>query len=96
MKVTVNIYQGLSYHLLVAVVSEWTRYRVVAGLVTSSSPVPPKTRRLGERCTLNLSRNQTPSHWCGLVERRGMPAQMSSTSLDRGSKLRVPSPKALV
>ncbi|GFW00635.1 transposable element Tcb2 transposase [Trichonephila clavipes] len=42
--------------LLVAAVAEWYRYRIVACLVTSSSPVPLKTRRVGQRCTLNLSR----------------------------------------
>ncbi|GFW32721.1 hypothetical protein TNCV_3679691 [Trichonephila clavipes] len=31
----------------------------------------------------------------GVVVRRGVPAQMSTTSLDHGSKLRGPSPKAL-
>ncbi|GFT33921.1 hypothetical protein TNCV_4384011 [Trichonephila clavipes] len=30
-------------------------------LVTSSSPVPLKTRRVRQRCTLNLSRTQTSS-----------------------------------
>ncbi|GFW47059.1 hypothetical protein TNCV_55131 [Trichonephila clavipes] len=30
-----------------------------------SSPVPLKTRPLGQRCTLNLSRAQTVSHWTG-------------------------------
>ncbi|GFU84726.1 hypothetical protein TNCV_2126671 [Trichonephila clavipes] len=40
-------------------------------LVTSSSPVPLKTRRVGERCQLNLSRAQTSSRWCGVVVRRG-------------------------
>ncbi|GFX55319.1 uncharacterized protein TNCV_3968731 [Trichonephila clavipes] len=64
--------------------------------VMSSSPVPLKTRRLGQRCTLNLSRAETSSRWCGVVGRRGDAAQMSSTSLDHGSKLRGPSPKALV
>ncbi|GFY21687.1 uncharacterized protein TNCV_1168311 [Trichonephila clavipes] len=39
--------------------------------VMSSSPVPLKTHRVGERCTLNLSRAQTSSHWCGVVVRRG-------------------------
>ncbi|GFX50681.1 uncharacterized protein TNCV_2722671 [Trichonephila clavipes] len=39
-------------------------------LVTSSSPEPMKTRRVGERCTLNLSRAQTSSRWCGVVVRR--------------------------
>ncbi|GFV67725.1 uncharacterized protein TNCV_4624051 [Trichonephila clavipes] len=36
----------------------------------SSSPVPLKTRRVGQRCTLNLSRAQTSSCWCGVVVRR--------------------------
>ncbi|GFX36258.1 hypothetical protein TNCV_4931711 [Trichonephila clavipes] len=40
----------------VAAVAEWYRYRIVACLVTSSIPVPLKTRRVGQRCTLNLSR----------------------------------------
>ncbi|GFS81117.1 uncharacterized protein TNCV_1223801 [Trichonephila clavipes] len=66
--------------------------------VMSSSPVPLKTRRVGPRCPLNLSRAGTSSRWCGVVDRRGgrVPAQVSSTSLDHGSKLRGPSPKALV
>ncbi|GFV52850.1 uncharacterized protein TNCV_2875181 [Trichonephila clavipes] len=64
--------------------------------VLSSNPVPPQTRRVGERCTLNLSRVQTFSRWCGVVVRRGVPAQVSSSSLEYGSKLRGPSPKVLV
>ncbi|GFW53602.1 IQ motif and SEC7 domain-containing protein 1 [Trichonephila clavipes] len=40
-------------------------------LVTSSSSVPLKTRRVGQRCTLNLSRAETSSRWCGAVVRRG-------------------------
>ncbi|GFT33307.1 sialin [Trichonephila clavipes] len=32
----------------------------------SSSPVPLKTRRVGERCTLNLSKAHTSSHWCDM------------------------------
>ncbi|GFT41431.1 retrovirus-related Pol polyprotein from transposon TNT 1-94 [Trichonephila clavipes] len=80
-----------------AAVAEWYRHRIVAGFVTSSSPVPLKTRRVGQRCTRNLSRAETSSRWCGVVVRRGeVPAQVSSTSLDHGSKLRGPSPKALV
>ncbi|GFX81934.1 uncharacterized protein TNCV_2571341 [Trichonephila clavipes] len=39
--------------------------------VTSSSPVPLKTRRVGQRCTFNLSRAETSSRWCGVVVRRG-------------------------
>ncbi|GFV83288.1 uncharacterized protein TNCV_1900141 [Trichonephila clavipes] len=49
----------------VVAVAEWYRYRTVACLVTSSSPVPLKTRRVGQRCMLNLSRAETPSRWCG-------------------------------
>ncbi|GFT61215.1 uncharacterized protein TNCV_1613691 [Trichonephila clavipes] len=47
------------------------RYRTVACFVTGSSPVPLKTRRVGQRCTLNLSRAETSSRWCGVVVRRG-------------------------
>ncbi|GFX15024.1 hypothetical protein TNCV_4897921 [Trichonephila clavipes] len=35
----------------VAAVAEWNRYWIVAGFVTSSSPVSLKTRRVGQRCT---------------------------------------------
>ncbi|GFW95561.1 RNA-directed DNA polymerase from mobile element jockey [Trichonephila clavipes] len=30
-----------------------------------------KTRRVGQRCTLNLSRAEMSSRWCGVVVRRG-------------------------
>ncbi|GFS89307.1 hypothetical protein TNCV_3399831 [Trichonephila clavipes] len=39
--------------------------------VSSSSPVPQKTRRVRQRCTLNLSRAEMSSRWCGVVVRRG-------------------------
>ncbi|GFY02904.1 hypothetical protein TNCV_3507841 [Trichonephila clavipes] len=39
--------------------------------VMISSPVPLKTCRVGERCTLNLSRAQRSSRWSGVVVRRG-------------------------
>ncbi|GFV21420.1 uncharacterized protein TNCV_2371771 [Trichonephila clavipes] len=55
----------------VAVVAGRYRYRIVACLVTSSSPVPLKTRRVGQRCTLNLSIAETSSRWCGVVVRTG-------------------------
>ncbi|GFY07308.1 hypothetical protein TNCV_5084951 [Trichonephila clavipes] len=50
---------------------QWSRFRdsrVVkvsdhGRLVMSSSPVPLKTRCVGQRCTLNLSRAQTSSRW---------------------------------
>ncbi|GFV35246.1 uncharacterized protein TNCV_620421 [Trichonephila clavipes] len=54
-----------------AAVAEWYRYRIVAGFVTSSGPVPLKTCRVGQRCTLNLSRVETSSRWYGVVVRRG-------------------------
>ncbi|PRD32939.1 UNVERIFIED_CONTAM: hypothetical protein NCL1_18943 [Trichonephila clavipes] len=53
-------------------VAEWYRYRTVACFVTGSSPVPLKTRRVGQRCTLNLSRAETSSRWCGVVVKRGV------------------------
>ncbi|GFW15980.1 uncharacterized protein TNCV_4432531 [Trichonephila clavipes] len=55
----------------VAVVAKWCRYRIVAYFVMSSSSVPLKTHRVGQRCTLNLSRAETSSRWCGVVVRRG-------------------------
>ncbi|GFX29453.1 hypothetical protein TNCV_2923201, partial [Trichonephila clavipes] len=36
------------------------------------------------------------SRWCGVVVRRGVPAQVSSRHLTHGSKLSGPSSKALV
>ncbi|GFY09857.1 RNA-directed DNA polymerase from mobile element jockey [Trichonephila clavipes] len=96
LRVTELIHSGFAKHEKAAV-AEWYRYRTVACFVTGSSPVPLKTRRVGQRCTLNLSRAETSSRWCGVVVRRGgVPAQVMSTSLDHGSKLRGPSPKALV
>ncbi|GFV96472.1 hypothetical protein TNCV_1999241 [Trichonephila clavipes] len=50
-------------HNLTAAVAERYRYRTMACLVKSSSPVPLKTHRVGQRCTLNLSRAETSSHW---------------------------------
>ncbi|GFU89000.1 uncharacterized protein TNCV_2894481 [Trichonephila clavipes] len=55
---------------LVAAVAEWSRYWIVPSLFTSSSAVPLKTRRVGQRCTLNLSRAETSSRWCGVVVRK--------------------------
>ncbi|GFS84783.1 hypothetical protein TNCV_2956801 [Trichonephila clavipes] len=54
---------------------------------TSSNSVPLKTRRVGERCTLNLSRAQTSSRWCGVIG-EGVPAQVSSLLFAHDSKLR--------
>ncbi|GFT41924.1 uncharacterized protein TNCV_1667711 [Trichonephila clavipes] len=41
------------------------------GHAMSSNPIPLKTRRVEKGCTLNLSRAQTSSRWCGVVVRRG-------------------------
>ncbi|GFX04786.1 hypothetical protein TNCV_2247691 [Trichonephila clavipes] len=38
--------------------------------VTSSSPVPLKTHRVGEQCTINLSIAQASSRWCGVIVRK--------------------------
>ncbi|GFY05445.1 uncharacterized protein TNCV_961401 [Trichonephila clavipes] len=46
-------------------------YLLITKGVTSSSPVPLKTRRVGEKCTLNLSRAQTSSCWSGVVVKKG-------------------------
>ncbi|GFV10390.1 transposable element Tcb1 transposase [Trichonephila clavipes] len=59
-----------------AVVTELYKYQIVAGFITSSSLVPLKTRRVGQRCTLNLSRAETSSLWCGVVVRRGGGCQL--------------------
>ncbi|GFV05366.1 hypothetical protein TNCV_225771 [Trichonephila clavipes] len=42
----------------------------VSDRVMSSSRVPPKTHRVGERFTLNPLKAQTSSHWCGVIVRR--------------------------
>ncbi|GFU00209.1 DUF4817 domain-containing protein [Trichonephila clavipes] len=60
----------LQVQLITAAVAEWYRYRTVACFVTGSSPVPLKTRRVGQRCMLNLSRAETSSRWYGVVVRR--------------------------
>ncbi|GFU80898.1 uncharacterized protein TNCV_1463831 [Trichonephila clavipes] len=81
------------YHILSATVAEWYRYRIVAGLVTSYSPVPLKIRRVGQRCTLNLSRAETSSRWCGVVVRSGVTTGIpfthtkSSITYQKGDKV---------
>ncbi|GFU09715.1 uncharacterized protein TNCV_5027421 [Trichonephila clavipes] len=61
-----TVFRKIVIHHHVAAVAEWYRYRTVACFVTGSSPVPQKTRRVGQRCTLNLSRAETSSLWCGV------------------------------
>ncbi|GFV73236.1 uncharacterized protein TNCV_4197211 [Trichonephila clavipes] len=83
--------------MYVDAVAEWYRYRIVACLVTSSSPVPPKTRRVGQRCALNLSRAEMSSRWCGVVVKRsGCQLRRRPRHFTMVQKLRGPSPKALV
>ncbi|GFT26768.1 putative LOC100569746 [Trichonephila clavipes] len=53
----------------VAAVALLSRCRTHGRRVMSSSPVPLKTRRVGERCTLSLSIAQTSSCLCGVVVR---------------------------
>ncbi|GFV42090.1 hypothetical protein TNCV_2602901 [Trichonephila clavipes] len=53
----------------------------------SSIPVPLKTRRVGQRCTLNMSRAETSSRWCGVVVRRGG-CQLRAKSKNGGRSLR--------
>ncbi|GFV53591.1 uncharacterized protein TNCV_1177871 [Trichonephila clavipes] len=62
---------GAVSQMVVAAVAQWYRYRIMACLVTSSSPVLLKTRHVGQRWTLNMSRAETSSRWCGVVVRRG-------------------------
>ncbi|GFW31439.1 uncharacterized protein TNCV_1287871 [Trichonephila clavipes] len=69
-KWNLNAFTPASHSPPVAAVAEWYRYRTVACFVTGSNPVPLKTRRVGQRCTLNLSRAETSSRWCGVVVRR--------------------------
>ncbi|GFW97471.1 hypothetical protein TNCV_4991471 [Trichonephila clavipes] len=69
-------------------------YWIVASLVESSSPVPLKTRRVGERCMLNLSGLKCP-RWCSVEVRRGV-ASSGVVLVDHGSKLRGYSPIALM
>ncbi|GFV23131.1 hypothetical protein TNCV_55021 [Trichonephila clavipes] len=65
--------------------------------VVSSSRVPLKTRRVRERCMLNLPIAKMSSRLSGVVVRRGgVPAQVTSSSLEHDSKLRNMSLKALV
>ncbi|GFT09729.1 hypothetical protein TNCV_1651041 [Trichonephila clavipes] len=47
-----------------------TCYLLITKDVTSSSPIPVKSRCVGVRCTLNLSRAQTSSCWSGVVVKK--------------------------
>ncbi|GFV80627.1 hypothetical protein TNCV_4617891 [Trichonephila clavipes] len=45
-------------------------YLLITISVTSSSPVPLTTHRVGVRCTLNLSRAQASYCWSGVVVKK--------------------------
>ncbi|GFV56691.1 uncharacterized protein TNCV_4651871 [Trichonephila clavipes] len=55
-----------------AAVAQWSRFWITHGRhVISSSSLTIKINRVGQRRTLNLSRPETSSRWCGVVVRRG-------------------------
>ncbi|GFY32194.1 uncharacterized protein TNCV_3557021 [Trichonephila clavipes] len=66
-----NLFIALRFSAESAFLNAIFRYQIVACLVLSLSPVPLKNRRVGQRCTLNLSRAETSSRWCGVVVKRG-------------------------
>ncbi|GFS51572.1 hypothetical protein TNCV_549861 [Trichonephila clavipes] len=49
-----------------AAVAQWLRHPTMAGMSCVRSQYQ-KTRRVGQRCTLNLSRAETSSRWCGVI-----------------------------
>ncbi|GFV45158.1 uncharacterized protein TNCV_4398881 [Trichonephila clavipes] len=71
----INCHAGTSHVICsscdAATVAERSRFRIVAGLVTSPIPVPLKTRRVGQRCPLYLLRAETSSRRYVVVVRRG-------------------------
>ncbi|GFU11903.1 hypothetical protein TNCV_2161621 [Trichonephila clavipes] len=50
----------VNVNIHMAAVAEWYRYRIVAGIATSSSPIPLKTHRVVERGTLNSRELKRP------------------------------------
>ncbi|GFV17121.1 hypothetical protein TNCV_3632841 [Trichonephila clavipes] len=64
--------------------------------VTSAEASTTKDPPCRAAMHVNLSRVEMSFRWCGMIVRRGVLAQVSSSSLDHGSKLRGPSPKAPV
>ncbi|GFX67205.1 uncharacterized protein TNCV_2185521 [Trichonephila clavipes] len=62
---------SLCSHLIAGCGSPVVRVSDHGRYVMSSSPEPLKIRRVGQRFTLNLSRAETSSRWCGVVVRRG-------------------------
>ncbi|GFX92764.1 hypothetical protein TNCV_4876211 [Trichonephila clavipes] len=54
-----------------AAVAQWLRYPTMAGMSCEFDPSTTKDPLFRQRCTLNLSRAETSSRWCGVVVRRG-------------------------
>ncbi|GFV97992.1 hypothetical protein TNCV_5070321 [Trichonephila clavipes] len=73
------------FHSSRAAVAEWYRHQIVAGFVTSSSPVPLKTRRVGQRCTLNLSRAECPPAGVGVLSAWNSEVSSVGASAPQGS-----------
>ncbi|GFW58705.1 uncharacterized protein TNCV_378881 [Trichonephila clavipes] len=67
--------------------AEWYRYRTVACFVTGSCPVPLKTRRVGQRCTLNLSRAETSSRCPRVAEQCDVNIQSISPTWITGKEI---------
>ncbi|GFU82159.1 uncharacterized protein TNCV_4466101 [Trichonephila clavipes] len=111
-KTTLNLAHPVNRTRICGVEARYTTFRPIGTVVKvsdyvrhimSSSQVPLKTRRVRQRSTLNLSRAETSSRlWGAVVRRRGASSgvvhvKITSTSgVVHGSKLRGPSPKALV
>ncbi|GFV01993.1 uncharacterized protein TNCV_3161831 [Trichonephila clavipes] len=88
------VYQAYPAHALLdsSLASRWgcgspvVRVSDHGRYVMSSSPVPLKTRRVGQRSALNLSRAQTSSRWYGVVVGRWCPLRRRPRH-DHGSKI---------
>ncbi|GFX90000.1 hypothetical protein TNCV_886981 [Trichonephila clavipes] len=73
---------------VVATVTYWSRQRARSRRVMSSSLVPLKTRLEEGPMSIKYVEAQTSSCWGGVEVRKegGVPAQVSSSSSDHGSK----------
>ncbi|GFW31691.1 hypothetical protein TNCV_4683631 [Trichonephila clavipes] len=69
--VTENFKFGESRNMALVKATKWCVFYVLeqwSGVSNPNDiPVPLKTRRVGQRCTLNLSRAETSSRWSGDV-----------------------------
>ncbi|GFX26811.1 hypothetical protein TNCV_1839841 [Trichonephila clavipes] len=79
--------------VLVAAVAEWYRYRIVAVLVTSSSPVPLKTRREIQQTSGILASINTIRKESHLLSFHGLAATHMVLIRDELSELEAPGGK---